>query len=174
MILFYTCQCIQFRLRLVRLVALPGQSSTGQLIDVSVHGKATRNSFCMGIGNGGGKVMARPDRPCCVWRWTPMDSTTNSEPHSSHTTLRRCLMLWGSPSPVILRPKADANFRPEMGPGWHAIAADFSMLVCSLTRSKSLISATVYPNNLNMFHFICRYVRLNCGLIMNSSLTATC
>ena len=68
MIVSSTHQCRKFGHRLRILLSLPENPSTGQSIAMSVRGKATRYSFGVGVGNGGGKVMYRPDRPCFVWR----------------------------------------------------------------------------------------------------------
>ena len=44
------------------MVTLSGHSSTWQLVDVAVHGKATQYSFGVGGGNGVSKVMDQSDR----------------------------------------------------------------------------------------------------------------
>ena len=81
---------IKFSHRLGLLLALMGYLLTVQSVEVEIHGKSSQYYFGVEGGNGGGKFMAQPDRPHCVWRLTSIYSVSNSIPHSSHTTLRCC------------------------------------------------------------------------------------
>ena len=57
------CHCIKCSRSLVHLAALPGQTSTGQLMDVAIYGKTTRYSFGIRIFNGCGSFLVCPYRP---------------------------------------------------------------------------------------------------------------
>ena len=108
-----TCRLQKCILIAVRVPALPGQPSTGQLLRPTLVGKVIR--YVRGsppVAEASQLQCSSFAFPCCVIRWDDSDPAAISLPHSPHSTRSFCRSWYVGPSPVIFRPYAASDWLP--------------------------------------------------------------